>query len=131
MNHEFRGKSIDSGEWIAGNYIYDTEKETHYIVYNYKGSICVIEVEEKTVGQYIGLKDKNCKKIYEGDIMLHDDSEWGYGGEYDKTHDGYSRTLIPYIDDILKDYPDSFIDQVQSWEVIGNKTDNPKLLRTQ
>lgn len=76
---KFRGKSISTGEWVYGYYyatpLHFLDKPdviTHCII-DTEGSI--YKVDPTTVGQYIGIKDKNGTEIYSGMFC-----KWQNGG---------------------------------------------------
>ncbi len=135
---KFRGIPTDNNTsydkedgFVEGSLIIDNDK--YYIVLevidNIKRddyAIYMIEVIPETVGQYTGLKDKNGKEIYEGDIV-----EWaGYKMEVFWGEDigiGYGSCWRPCGDN--KGYHESMTGFIDEYEVIGNIYDNPELLK--
>jgi uncharacterized phage protein (TIGR01671 family) len=130
---KFRGISIETNEFVYG-YIIQVESGKCYI-FNYHLIPAVscpyekfIEVKPETVGQDTGLKDKNGKKIYEGDII------WFGGlfhknGKKDLSVVGWDSDELRYFVHHYSFFGDSHR-YCQSFlvEVIGNIHENKNLL---
>ncbi len=133
---KFRAQDIASNKWLYGD------------LRHHKDDVCIFEqggtkgeqVKHDTIGQFVGLKDKNGKEIYEGDIMYSEFSD-GSGGysligwnereasfgmmdaySYQSKQEGYdfpefkNYVLIAHLQKAL------------ICEVVGNIYDNPELL---
>ena len=133
----FRGKSIEVIEmdrWVHGFYDNETynevyevfcSKDTRHYINNQDDTV---EVNPDTIGQYIGLRDNNGKRIYEGDIVTAEYGELkkiGYVFYYERgakfgirENSGYDNLSLLF-DKTIKEW---------NIRVIGNIYDNPRLL---
>lgn len=141
---KFRGKRLDNGEWVYGSLVRNSDtfviiNESQWSFDPNCGNVAVWldvgdnEVREKTVGQYIGRKDRNGKDIYDGDIIA-------IKGNYPRVvlWDKVGWALMPceyYHDKVFwamnlqhpgPDWWELFADEI---EVIGNIHDNPDLMK--
>ena len=148
---KFRGKT-KSGEWVDGSYVYahkwfGTGEAGHFITSVY-GDNRVL-VDKNTVGQYTGLKDKNDKEIYDGDIVRFNNQvgevvfEKGTFGIGFKDRIDWVRLDAKYLSESFADslcacYNDHYISFVEIFhicdgydeiEIIGNIYDNPELIK--
>lgn len=145
----FRGKSVNDGRWIYGDLSNYGDYKTITTLKDFS-IIDSCEVIPETVGQYTGLKDVHCKRVFEGDIVRYCD-RLGYQMYQESIEDqeAYDNEIydpgfrigavVYYTDDFsgfdLSDHNfdcNGLSELVCSgdyfYEVIGNIWDNPELL---
>lgn len=120
LDIEFRGKYTYNNKFVYG-YLDYSKKDKSYIIHTGNGVRYFVKPE--TVGPYIGLEDKNRKKIFLGDIVR---------GAYIKSSgevvviSGAIKYAL-YRFQIWGKYVIDLRD-IRDIEVIGNIYDNPELL---
>ena len=125
---KFRGRKNSTKEWIYGSLLTDDDggyaivQIRHNPISNGVVSGWCFGIEKGTECQYTGLKDKNEKEIYEGDIVN--------GGMFNGVYcygkiifDGghfYAVSILPFTEGTSTDF--------NFFEVIGNIYENTELI---
>lgn len=136
----FRGKRIDTSEWVYGGIYYRNKDEVYIIGSLSNNVICAYRVIPETVGQFTGVTDKNGKRVFEGSIFQyepHFKTEKAYIGivKYRNTYD-YHRAcndcgfVIEWQDESILTPREDLLywcGDGKSASVIGNIHDNPEL----
>ena len=65
----YRAKRCDTGEWVEGDLVHSVYKINDVCVGKYGSEVGMHQVDESTICQCTGLKDKNGKLIWENDII--------------------------------------------------------------
>ena len=115
---KFRGYSKDIGRWFYGDLFHAPDNRYFIRMWDEK-TLAYIDmlVENKSVGEFTNLKDKNGKEIYGGDIVK-------------KIIKDCQRLVGTFL--VKWNNPNVGFDISgtggHEYEVIGNKFENPKLL---
>ncbi len=144
----FRAKKQDNGDWIEGYLCYGNIIKTVRKCFDWRGdyvcdSLEEYKVDKETVGQYVGVCDKNGKKIFEGDIVkvVYIEKRDFQGVKYDSEYELIEQIVyseknacfmlkidcqgIPMYRHLSNN---NALVKIKELEVIGNIHDNPELL---
>ena len=115
---EFRAKTKNKNMWGYGDLIHD---ENGYSILSKKEGC--LKIKPNTIGQYTGLKDKNGKKIFEGDILEFDFYDIGKQRAFVYWNEKYCAFLLNVISNNFE------FAKISDGKVIGNIYENPELLK--
>lgn len=124
-----RGKRTYNGKWVKGDVFHYESGEvaicSGFSRYGYEATELFRrdKVIPETVGDYIGITDRNNKMIFEGDIIKYSTNKIGivnYGTACFCVQDIKSRNN-PAMDIVISESPNGV-------EIVGNIYDNPEML---
>lgn len=130
----FRGFNLKNQKWLYGYYF--VNRGLHFICPNGMANPLAswedFVVEEESVGQCTGLKDKNGKEIWEGDIVgfpislfyeLDDDDDEFVTAKISFTYGSFA---VIYRGGLEKIFLQDLCDEI---EVVGNTYQNKEILK--
>ncbi len=123
---KFRGKQINTGEWIYGYYSRLNCNQESFISFwgmdkssDIPQGYHIYQIDEKTLGQFICRKDSLDRDIYEDDIL-------------EVTYDNQTAYVVVNRNDVeykyLSNNENIFKSEIKSMKILGNIHDNPELI---
>lgn len=137
--HLFRGKRKDNGEWVAGHLLRYEDGRARIVpsqtdIFCYENDENIIqtiafEVIPETVGEWTGLRDKNGKRIFEGDIVKTTKYGKVIGHSNVNDYDIFQIVYEPAVFRLTNNHRGfNLVGNPDDYEVISNIYDNPELL---
>ena len=117
---DFERVELDTKNKMVTLIAEEESDKSHYVL-DYEDSI------EAEILQYTGLKDKNGKEIYEGDILGRHEY-WPIRIEYDKGCFMVRDLDKVRYNNLILNVPICNFESINDWKVIGNIYENPELL---
>lgn len=117
---KFRGKD-NYAEWHYGLPYYIGKISTWLAYFNDEGTLENACINTDTLGQFTGMKDRNGKEIYEGDVLRFDGNHTTALRKVEWINGGFQ--LVGITDVLTTDLPADM-----QWEIVGNIYDNLNLL---
>ena len=126
----YRAKRTDNGEWVEGDLVHSVYKINDICVGKYGSEVGMHQVDESTICQCTGLRDKNGNMIWENDICRR------ILLPTKRIETNFRIAYVPYkccisaidLDGSNITFLSDYINNQYEVEVIGNIFDNPESL---
>lgn len=139
---KFRAKDLNTNDWVYGD-LEIHRKDSRRLIHSYNENGDYnrqYDVDEDTIGQFTGLRDKNGREIYEGDIVRKTETTYRMTDLGVVRYCNEEAKFVLHVADKYGEYNFSFVKDFQSqdghatvpchneYEVLGNVYDDKELI---